>query len=260
MKFARTLGSVAAVTAMFVAALFAHGRPAHGLAYQTTTTVVNKPAADIADVYLFPSPTNSQNVVAVMDVYPGIPAGSGLGTYFFDQTVLYTMKFDRKYPNAESVGSGPVEDLVMQFSVGAPGNNSQQILFYGLGAPSATGATTTLLGGGAAVATGPINTTFSGGNGITIFTGVRADPNFFDQAQYFKIFPDRQRGATTAGCLPGTGNGSCPGGFTNPGSDFYAATNVLSIVAEFPKSFLTPASGSLGKVAFWATTSTTTGS
>ena len=259
MNFARTLRSVAAVTTIFVAGLLLHGQPAHGIAIQDTPTVIADPAADISDVYLFPSPTNSSNVVAVMDVFPGAPAGSNALNTYFDQKVLYQMKFDRKYPTVEAQGVGPIEDLVLQFSVGVPGNNSQQIIFYGANTPNQTGTSDTLLNGGVAVASGAINTTFSGGSGITIFAGARSDPYFFDQSQYDAIFPDRNRGSTAASCLPTFGNGTCPNGFNDPGSDFFASTNVLSIVVEMPKTLLIPTGGALGKVAYWATTSMSSG-
>src|SRR5580658_4725207 len=90
-------------------------------AYQDSTATINRPGADLADVYFFPSPSNSQNVVAVMTVHPLIPAGQGLSTYF-DQGVLYQMKFDN---DMGAAGHIPTATTVIQFSVGAVVSNTQ---------------------------------------------------------------------------------------------------------------------------------------
>jgi hypothetical protein len=107
-------------------------------------------------------------------------------------------------------------------------------------------------------ATGLINTVFQAGQ-LTVFAGVREDPFFFDLTQWYKIVPDRNLGSTTASCLPTVGNGTCPNGWNNPGSDYFGNSDVLSIVAEFPISLLQSAGGTGTVVGYWATTSTSTG-
>jgi hypothetical protein len=255
MFFTRTFGSVIALCALVAVAIL-YGRPVQGFDIQDSPTVVARPGADISDVYLFPSPTNTNDVVAVMDVHPGLPAGSGT-TAYFDQQVLYTMKFDTQF-SSEAINARPLENLVIQYSMSGASGGTQQIFVYGPSAPNQTGTTTTLVGAGSATATGLINTTFQAGS-ITVFAGVREDPFFFDLSQFYKIVPDRNLGSSSASCLPTIGNGSCPLGFNPIGTatDYFNNANVLSIVAEIPKSVLTNGNGTL--VGYWATTSTTTG-
>jgi len=260
MKNARPVAGLLALGAFVAAAvLYAHV-PARGFDLRGSPTLVKRPGADITDTYFFPSPTNPSNVVAVLDVYPLIPPGAGTTT-FFDQSVLYTMKFDNHYASeAITVGSRPVEDVVLQFSFGAPTNGTQQVLVYGFGPPVTVGTSTKLLNSGAPNGVGFINKSFSVGNGtsvVNVFAGGRRDPDFFNASQFYNIFPDRNQGSTTPSCLPG-GSGSCPQGFNSaPGTDLFANSNVLSIAAEFPRTLL--AGTGNGVVAYWATTSTTSG-
>ncbi len=257
MKIVRSLGGTLALVAL-VAVVVLYGRtPARSFDIQNAPATVKLPGADITDTYMFPSPTNINNVVVVMDVYPLIPVGKGLTT-FFAQSVLYTMKFDNRYA-AEPVNSRPVENLVIQFSVSPPMSGTQQIYVYGPGAASRVGSTTTLINGGNFSGTGFINRPFSSVGGLSIFAGARQDPFFFDLQQFYNIYPDRNMGSTAASCLPAPiGTGTCPQGFNNPGVDEFANTNILSFVVELPRSLLQ--SGSNGTlVAYWATTSSETG-
>ncbi|MFY9779265.1 MAG: DUF4331 family protein [Candidatus Baltobacteraceae bacterium] len=259
MKIARLLAGVGALGVLCAAALLFTHTPARSFDLQDSPATVNRPGAAIADTYFFPSPTNSNNVVAVMDVHPLIPAGQGASTYF-DQGVLYTMKFDNNFGN-EASGARPVEDLVIQISFGAVGNGTQQVFVYGPAAPNQTGTVTTLVNGGTITGTGLVNKAFSTSTGLTVFAGARQDPFFFDLQQFYKILPDRNLGSTAAGCLPSPrGSGSCPQGFNPAGSasNFFSNVNVLSIVIEIPKSTLIP-SGTGPIVAYWATTSTQSG-
>jgi hypothetical protein len=186
-----------------------------------------------------------------------LPAGS-LATAFFDQQVLYTMKFDTNF-SSEAITARPLENYVIQFSMSASSGGTQQIYVYGPAAPTQTGTKTSLVNSGSATATGLINTAFQAGQ-LTVFAGVREDPFFFDLSQFYKIVPDRSLGSATASCLPTVGSGSCPTGFNPPASalDYFVNSDVLSIVVEFPKSLLQSVGGGT-VVGFWATTSTTTG-
>ena len=258
MKFARLIGGTAALCALIVAVLLYSRIPAKGFDLQDSPVTIARPTTDITDTYLFPSPTNPNNVVAVMDVDPAIPAGAGLTT-FFDQGVLYTMKFDTKYAQ-EQTGSRPVEDTVIQFAVsavtGTTGNQTQQIAVYGPTVPTKVGATTMLT---SSIATGQgfINREFSVAGGLVqVFAGTRRDPQFFDKTQFFNIFPGSTSQSGAASCLAS----SCPGGFAAAGNDYFSDSNVLSFIVEMPKSLLISTGGGSGDgVAYWATTSTSTG-
>ncbi len=253
MKFAR-LGGVAALAALVALTLVVTNHPARGSDDRASVATIARPGADIADTYLFPSPSNPNNVVAVMTVNPGIAAGAG-STTFFDPTVLYQMKFDTNY-GSEAAGTAPTETVVIQFSFEAASNGSQQVNVYGPSAPTTTGSGNKLV---TATGTGLVGRSF--GVGVTtIFAGPREDPFFFDEAQFYKIFPDRNAGSTVQSCLQAGGTGTCPQGFNNPGTDTFAGTNVLAIVAEIPKTALVPTNSTTpGRIAFWATTSSVTG-
>ena len=88
------------------------------------------PAADITDVFVFPSATNSNNVVLAMCVSPLIPTG---GTRAFDPTVLYQFKIDNT--------GDKVEDLVIQARFEGTGT-SQKVIIAGPSAPSSTNPAT----------------------------------------------------------------------------------------------------------------------
>jgi hypothetical protein len=258
MKFARlTGGTVALCAAILTVVLFAR-IPARGFDLQGSPVTIARPTADITDTYLFPSPTNPNDVVAVMDVNPLVPAGAA-STTFFAQQVLYTMKFDTKYKE-EATNARPNEDVVLQFTVGAvtgsAGNQTQQISVYGPGVPTTTGSSTKLLNS-VATGTGFINREFSIDSGqVQVFAGVRRDPQFFDKTQFFNIFPASSQASGPASCL----SSSCPSGFATAGTNTFANTNVLSIVVEIPRSLLLNIGTGVGDgVAYWATTSTSTG-
>jgi hypothetical protein len=270
MKIARLLGGTAALCAFVAVALFYARVPARSFDLQDSPTVVNRTGADITDTYFFPSPTNFNNVVAVMDVKPFISPATALAT-FFDQSVLYTMKFDNQFGNTSvALSAKPTEDLVLQFSFSAPtgptGQQTQQIFVYGPVAPAHVGTITTLVNGGTSAGTGFINKSFSISQGISVFAGARRNPAFLSgtvsgtQPQgtagtYFGIFPSQNPYTTTGqSCLT---SGSCPGGFLSPSPDIFAGSDVLSIVVEFPKSLI--AGTGNGVVAYWATTSTGSG-
>lgn len=272
MQLTRTLGSVAAVTALAAAIMLTTAHPARSTDLQDSQTLVNHPAADITDVYAFPSPTNSSNVVLVMNTNPLIPSGQGPGTAF-DPTVLYQFQ----------VGHGSaVADTVIQF-VANVGNTGQSLTMYGPSAPNAnaTGSVATIVPTTAS-STIPYNkaTTLTvkdaaGNSGtVQVFAGPRSDPDFFDLSRFYSIFPDRnfQNHQTTAQVpapspspisfrFPTATANSCD---VATAVDFFSSGkyNVLSIVIEMPKTMLSngPTSTTTSSsVNLWATTSTVTG-
>jgi hypothetical protein len=271
MRGIRTIASVAAIfLCAFAISLYA-ARAARGSDHQDSPTVVNRPGADITDVFTFPDPHNPSNVVLAMDVHPLVPTGQGTQT-FFDPAVLYQFKVANNLANKDSQ-----EHVVVQFTVNGTGA-SQTLTMYGPGAPNEIGTTNSLL----ATATGtvPYNRVTSFDNGrIQAFAGPRRDPFFFDLAQFFKIIPDRNyknqpnpppgtassfnfASANQPIVLNGTSYGTAGSNkctIAQP-SDFLKPYNVLSIVVEVPKTMLESNGAALGKVGVWATASTTTGS
>lgn len=258
------LKSIAAIlaTATLVVAISLYGvRAAHGSDHQDSPTVVNRPGADITDVFVYPAPDNPANVVLAMDVYPLIPAGMSNGSQFaFDPAVLYQFKIATGVANKDYT-----EKQVVQFTVNGTGQ-SQSLTMYGPAAPNEAGATNTLVAQTGAVPFGQV--TKLSNNQISVFAGPRRDPFFFDLAQFFKIVPDRnyqthQNGATPPPATATSFNGfpaNANGCLTTPSSNLLANFNVLQIAVELPKTMLVPSGTALGKIGVWATTATTSGS
>ena len=257
MKFQRLLGSAAAIAVVASAAVIYNVFPAHGSDHQDAPTLIAHPAADITDVFVFPSPSNPANVVLAMDSHPLIPKGQGAQTYF-DPQVMYQFKI--------SHAAAGLEDQVIQFKVNGADQN-QTITVYGPGAPNATGVNSTYLPTAAGTVTYNQSATLS--NGIQVFAGPRADPFYFDLFQFFKIIPDRNQanqpnppaasalsfnGFTTA--FNQANNSSCS--TTAQAIDFFSTNsfNVLSLVVEVPKTLLTTTSSIIH---VYATTSTQSG-
>ncbi|MGH7699334.1 MAG: DUF4331 family protein [Gemmatimonadales bacterium] len=182
-------------------------------------------AADIADVYVFRSPANPDNVVFAMTVSGLIPPAEA-ATTLFDPNVLYQFKIDND--------GDAVEDLVIQaFGTGSPGREVMH--FRGPAAPTIAGTTIRVLPGPEAatvrVSHGAEALTATRGT-LTVFAGVRDDPFFFDLVQFRKVI---------------TGEAA---GFRNPGVDTFAGTNVLAIVVEVPRLAL----GDNPNIGVWGTT------
>lgn len=261
MNVLKTL-AVILTTATLVVAISLYGvRVARGSDHQDSPTVVSRPGADITDVFAYPAPDNSSNVVLAMDVYPLIPAGmSGNAQFAFDPAVLYQFKI------AAGVASKDyTEKQVIQFTVTGTGQ-SQSLTMYGPAAPNETGTTNTLVAQTGSVPFGQV--TKLSNNQISVFAGPRRDPFFFDLAQFFKIIPDRnyqthQNGATPPPATASSFNGfaaNANGCLTTPSSNLLANFNVLQISVELPKTMLEPSGTTLGKIGLWATTATTSGS
>jgi hypothetical protein len=207
-----------------------------------TTQIAASPGTDLSDVFLFPSPTNPDNVVLAMCVSPLIGPG---GSRFFDPSVLYQFKIDN---NGDSV-----EDLVIQARFAGDGP-SQQVRIAGPSAPRTTGTRSMLLAPYAL--NGTFGTAFTPTPGMMVFAGKREDPFFFDLEQFFTILPDRKTPLDPS-ALPAGQDPHAPQATTwrAPGvaRDFLSGFNVLSIVVELPKSQLKGAAD--GKISLWCTTS-----
>ncbi len=193
--------------------------------HKDSMLLAGDPAADIADLYTFRSPTNPANVVLVMTVSGFIPP-SEASTTFFDPNVLYQWKIDND--------GDAVEDLVIQAFVTGTGGH-QVMHFRGPAKASEIGSTTRVIEGPETATVAVSNTPtpiVATRNGMTVFAGVRDDPFFFDLVQFKKII---------------AGEASA---FRNPGVDTFAGTNVLAIVVELPSSLL---GGT--KLSVWGSTS-----
>ena len=178
---------------------------------------------DITDVYAFQSPANNSNMVFVVNTQ-GLLSPSASGTASFPSNVMYEINIDNT--------GDKVEDLVIQALV-----QNGKMRIYGPVAPTVTGTMSTVLTSGpstevAVTSYGSAVNTGSNSNGTKIFAGPRDDPFFFDLARFKEIIAGTQSG------------------FRTTGLDFFAGTNVMSIVVEVPKTLL----GSAATINVWAET------
>ncbi len=180
-------------------------------------------ANDITDVYAFQG-QDTNNMVFVINTQGLLTPGAS-ATAMFNENTLIELNIDNNADN--------VEDLVIQAI-----RKGDKMYFFGPVAPGTTGVTSTIKTNAAAgnveiskYGSAPI---FGTSNGMMFFAGLRDDPFFFDLNQFKKI-------------LAGTATG-----FSSPGTDSFAGTNVLATIIEVPKSLL----GSSATINVWAETKT----
>ena len=194
--------------------------------HRDSAALTSSPGQDVADVYVFQSPANGNNLVLAMTVSGLIPPAE-TGTTFFDPNVLYQIKIDND--------GDAVENLVIQAFVTGSGSN-QVMHFRGPVAPTSTGMFNRVLEGPETatvrVSNGP-TPVIKTRQGMTVFAGVRDDPFFFDLGQFNQIIAGQAAS------------------FNNPGTDAFAGANALAIVVELPTAML----GTNPNLGVWGTTS-----
>ena len=178
-------------------------------------------ANDITDVYAFQG-QDTNNMVFVVNTQ-GLLTPTATATATFNENVMTEINIDNNGDN--------VEDLVIQAI-----RRGGKMYFFGPTAPGTTGTSSTVKtnapSGSVDISTygsAPITATQ---NGMKFFAGPRDDPFFFDLNKFKSI-------------LLGTSTG-----FSNPGTDTFAGTNVLATIIEVPKSML----GTSATINVWAET------
>jgi hypothetical protein len=193
-------------------------------------------AADIADVFLFPSPESATKLVAAI-TFGGRPAPRSRvdGTFYCDPDVLYTFNIDR----ADSLGnfdSVPDVRIFARFGKNSVGQ-------CGLQLENVPGAGGTF--------SGPIEQVFFTTSGIRAFAGLRNDPFFFDFEGFVALL-----GTFAA---PGQ-NGDLVSAFrlggNQPRRDSFKGRNASAIVFEIDLESVAPKGpgGLRPKLRVWATT------
>lgn len=193
------------------------------------------PAADLADVFIFPSPENNTRTVAAI-TFGGrsAPRSRIDGSFYCDPRVLYTLHIDRA-DAAGNFDSVPEVDVRVRFARDKDGVCGMQLE----NVPGAGGTFS-----------GAIEGVFTSNNGLKAFAGLRNDPFFFDAEGY----------AALVASFAGAGqSGDVVGAFRLAGSqprrDSFAFRNVSAIVFEINTDALSPAvNGVRPKVRFWSTT------
>ncbi|MEY2900988.1 MAG: hypothetical protein RLY89_94 [Bacteroidota bacterium] len=210
------------VLASIVAAAFITGGILYAADHIDTPAVTNQ-TTDITDLYVFRA-ADPANLVFVANSQ-GLTSPANTANLKFDENTVLEFNIDKNGDN--------IEDLVIQCKYDAASNKMQ---VYGPIAPSATGTKSKLEGTVTAevavTAYGSAAVTGTGTTGIKVFAGPRDDPFFFDLNRYKAIL---------AGTAPG---------FSNPGTDTFAGTNVLSVVVEVPKTMI----GATGNINVWLET------
>jgi Domain of unknown function (DUF4331) len=178
-------------------------------------------ANDITDVYAFQG-SDTNNLVFVVNEQ-GLLSPTASASATFNENVMTEINIDNN--------GDKVEDLVIQAI-----KRGGKMYFFGPVAPGTAGTSSTVKVASpagsvdiSAYGSAPITAT---SNGMKFFAGPRDDPFFFDLNKFKSI-------------LAGTSTG-----FSNPGTDSFAGTNVLATIVEVPKSML----GNSATINVWAET------
>ncbi|HWB43429.1 MAG TPA: DUF4331 family protein [Gemmatimonadales bacterium] len=215
-----------------------------GSDHQDTPDVELNPKMDMTDVYAFPG-SAAGRIALVMNSRAFLTPGATAADASFDPDLLYQFKIDND--------GDAREDRVVQISFTGSGAD-QQVAVRGPVAPPVQGAMMNEIADVSADVSGAINTPLGTSTGLQVFAGPRDDPFFLDLEAFFCIVPDRKPvgGPLAAPCaLPA--NPAAPFFFRNPGVNYIAGFNVLSIVVELPSALLE--NGAPGKLGIWGTIS-----
>ena len=214
-------------------------RLARGSDHQDTPEVELNPATDMTDVYAFPGASPDRTVL-VLNTWAFLTPAQTSTTYF-DPNVLYQLKIDNN--------TDGIEDKVIQIMFDGAGSD-QKVSVRGPLVPPVLGAMGNRIATVPPAVSGPINTVLGSASEMQVFAGWRDDPFFIDLEQFFRIIPDRKPVTGPLSQLPDAPTASA---FRNPGIDYVAGFNVLSIVIELPTAWLT--AGGNPKIGVWGTTS-----
>jgi hypothetical protein len=215
-----------------------------GSDHQDTPEVELNPKMDMTDVYAFPG-ASAGRIVLVMNSRAFLTPGAAAADASFDPDLLYQFKIDND--------GDAREDRVVQVSFTGTGAD-QQVEVRGPLAPPVLGAMMNEIADVSPAVSGAINGVLGSASDLQVFAGPRDDPFFIDLEAAFCILPDRRPvgGPLATPCaLPA--NPSAPFFFRNPGINYVAGFNVLSIVVELPSALLE--NGAPGKLGIWGTIS-----
>jgi len=218
-----------------------------GSDHQDTREVeLDNPRLDMTDVYAFPGSAPGR-IALVMDSRAFLTPGATAADASFDPDLLYQFKID----NSSTIDGA--EEKVIQVTFSGTGS-SQQVQVRGPVAPPVVGAMQNEVADVSPAVSGALNTTLGSSTGLQAFAGPRDDPFFIDLEAAFCILPDRKpsTGTLSQPCAL-TANPSAPFFFRNPGINYVAGFNVLSIVVELPSSQLE--NGGPGRLGVWGTIS-----
>jgi hypothetical protein len=194
------------------------------------------PAADLADVFVFPSPESASKLVGAI-TFGGrsAPRSRIDGSFYCDRDLLYTYNIDRADASGafDSVPDVRIHARFGKNSVGDCGLQLENV-------PGAGGTFS-----------GPIEAVFVTESGIKAFAGLRNDPFFFDAEGLTALLntfaaPGQSGDLVSAFRLAGN----------QPRRDSFANRNVSAIVFEMDLNAVAPKAGggARPKLRIWATT------
>jgi hypothetical protein len=195
------------------------------------TTDVKTQNTNLTDLYVFTETTENAlatpgDLIFIMNTNPRSLARQ---QYYFNTRARYEFHVGR-VSNNDNVPAGQ-QDVLLRFEFTAPDAAMKQKMTVTAIRDGVTTSTATTVAAGNILTT-PLNDAPNNNNitlagiPLTVYAGLREDPFFFDVEQYFRV-----RASAAAGAL-----GTVP--FRNPGFDFTAGYNVLSIVVRVPKALL----------------------
>ncbi len=194
------------------------------------------PAADIADVFVFPSPESANRLVGAI-TFGGRPAPRSRidASFYCDPRVLYSFHVDR----ANAAGQfDSIADVTIHARLGT--NRAGEC---GLQLENVPGA-----GGNFS---GPVDQVFATHSGIKAFAGLRNDPFFFDAQGLGALFTSFQTPGQNGDLVTAFGIGS------RARRDSFAFRNVSVIAFDMDINALAPRlpDGSRPLLRVWAVTS-----
>lgn len=194
------------------------------------------PAADIADVFLFPSPESGNRLVGAI-TFGGRPAPRSRidANFYCDPRVLYSFQIDR----ANAAGQfDSIPDVTIHARLG-----SNRAGACGLQLENVPGAGGTF--------SGPVEQVFATPSGIKAFAGLRNDPFFFDAQGLGALFASFQTPGQNGDLVSAFGIGS------RARRDSFGFRNVSVIAFDMDIDQLAPRlpDGSRPLLRVWAVTS-----
>lgn len=204
MKKSKLIARLSSVGMLILAVLLMSGD-------HNDSSSVSGTTADIADFYAFQSP-NPDNLVLALNVQGLLPKGRPTKNAEFDEEILMEFNIDLNNDLKEDVLIQAIKrgDTVYFFG---PFQTSESSLISEVNIHSDIKNK---------VRISTMDSIYIEENdGMKFFAGPREDPFFFDRKRFDEYL-----------------DGVAPSGFSNPGTDTYAGTNVLSVIVELPKSML----------------------
>ena len=193
------------------------------------------PAADLADVFIFPSPETPATKMVGAITFGGRPAPRSRidGSFYCDRNVLYTLNIDR----ADAGGAFdniPDIQVFVRFARNDFGSCGVQLVN---------------LPGAGGTFSGPVGSVFASGSGMRVFAGLNNDTFFFDGEGYAALVASFAAAGQSGDVVGAFGLG------TRPRRDSFANRNVSTVVFEMDLDAISPlVGGARASIRVWGVT------